>query len=273
MCVLSFFRTSLTYPGTIPDSDVWNITVPYNVPPELHTEFINLIIERKEDQLNQNKNILGESLNDTNTTTADVECYVINERSDNNGIRYCLKCKKFKPDRCHHCKFCNVCVLKMDHHCPWVGNCVGFNNYKFFLNMIFYAFANSLYFVYIFSDVIKYLIIEEKIVSFKLIFFVVMYFFMIMIMLSLGLFNIFHFSIVIKNYSTFEFVTNIVRPGENPNKKSRYDISLWENFTQVYGTNILLWLIPVNNKSISKHTNGINFKQDAKFEYEVIKSV
>jgi palmitoyltransferase len=263
----------LTNPGTVPDNSVWNIIVPNNVPPELHTEFINLIIERKEDQLNQNRNILGESLNETSVTNAEHECFIVNERSENNGIRYCLKCRKFKPDRCHHCKFCNVCVLKMDHHCPWVGNCIGFNNYKFFLNMIFYAFANSLYFVYIFGDVIKYLIIEEKIVSFKLIFFVVMYFFMIMIMLSLSIFNIFHFSIVIKNYTTFEFVTNVVRPGENPSKKSTYDISLWENFTQVYGKNILLWLIPVSNTITSKITNGINFKQNAKFEYEIIKSV
>jgi hypothetical protein len=263
----------LTDPGRIPKSDIWTINIPNNVPPELHSEFINLVIERKEDHLNQNKNILGESLNETSATPAEADHFIVNERSDNGGIRYCLKCLKYKPDRCHHCKFCNMCVLKMDHHCPWVGNCIGYMNYKFFLNMIFYAFANSLYFVYIFGDVIKFLIVEEKIVSFKLIFFVVMYFFMIMIMLSLGLFNIFHLSIVVKNYTTFEFVTNIVRVGENPSKKSRYDISLWDNLTQVYGTNVLLWLIPVNNISNSKLSNGINFKQDLKYEYEIVRSI
>jgi hypothetical protein len=199
--------------------------------------------------------------------------FIINERSDKNSVRYCLKCKKFKPDRAHHCKFCNCCTLKMDHHCPWVGNCIGFRNYKFFLNMIFYALVNSAYFTYIFSDVIRYLIIEEKIVSLKLLLFVVLYFFMIMVMLSLAIFNIFHLWITVKNFTTFEFVTHFVRAKQNPNTRSQYDITYWENFKQVYGWNPLLWLLPVDPISSSKWHNGFNFKLNTKFEYEVVKSV
>ena len=35
------------------------------------------------------------------------------------SLRYCVHCRKVKPDRTHHCSLCGVCVLKMDHHCMY----------------------------------------------------------------------------------------------------------------------------------------------------------
>lgn len=46
---------------------------------------------------------------------------------------FCDKCDMVRPPRCHHCRVCNRCVLQFDHHCFWVNNCIGYNNYRSFL--------------------------------------------------------------------------------------------------------------------------------------------
>lgn len=47
-------------------------------------------------------------------------------------LNVCRTCNVVKPPRSFHCSDCKACIEVHDHHCPWVGTCVGKRNHRFF---------------------------------------------------------------------------------------------------------------------------------------------
>lgn len=67
----------------------------------------------------------------------------IRERTLDDGTKWeqkwCRECSIWRPHRCGHCHMCGRCVMRLDHHCVWMGTCVGERNMRFFAAFFFSA--------------------------------------------------------------------------------------------------------------------------------------
>eukprot|EP00096_Caligus_rogercresseyi_P015000 TRINITY_DN7452_c0_g1_i2.p1 TRINITY_DN7452_c0_g1~~TRINITY_DN7452_c0_g1_i2.p1 ORF type:complete len:504 (+),score=92.68 TRINITY_DN7452_c0_g1_i2:336-1847(+) len=66
---------------------------------------------------------------------------------------FCSTCLIHRPIRSKHCSICDRCVAKFDHHCHWVGNCVGYKNHRHF---IFYLLTLSFMVVFTLFGIVSY---------------------------------------------------------------------------------------------------------------------
>jgi len=160
------------------------------------------------------------------------------------GVRFCEKCIHIKPDRCHHCSVCGVCVLKMDHHCPWVNNCVGFTNYKFFLLFLGYAFSYCVfiaftslpYFIQFWKNELKG---DGK--------FHVLFLFFVSTMFAISLVSLwgYHIYLVLHNRSTLEAFRPPIFRGIGPDKDG-FNLGKLNNFIEVFGEKKSHWFLPMS---------------------------
>merc|ERR1711907_919199 len=52
------------------------------------------------------------------------------------GLLKCSACRSRVNKLSRHCLICDKCVVDYDHHCKWLNNCVGAENYRWFICLI-----------------------------------------------------------------------------------------------------------------------------------------
>jgi len=167
---------------------------------------------------------------------------LMQETKKSGDRRQCKWCAKFKPDRCHHCRVCRMCILKMDHHCPWIYNCVGYRNHKYFFLLLFYSALATSFIAWTMLESVKQAI--EAPMPFASMFAIL---FGETLAAFIGIlvtaFFFFHIWLMLKAMTTIEFCEKSSKKGGG--YRSPYDKGVAGNIRGVLGDYVLLWLLPL----------------------------
>lgn len=155
-----------------------------------------------------------------------------------------------KPDRSHHCRACRKCVLKYDHHCYIINNCIGFYNYKFFFLLLFYLVIMMTFVILSSIEAMKMYYQELGLWAFDTIFFAVFLIINFAVFyFSLTLF-IFHVQIIYKGLTSVENL----RINNNPDSSDHQLLSKKsseDSLENTFGSNFWSWFLPTGDLLIN----------------------
>ncbi|XP_072243379.1 palmitoyltransferase ZDHHC12-B-like [Leuresthes tenuis] len=75
--------------------------------------------------------VASDTVKDTQSLDEEMESMI--PQSSTPRLRRCGYCLLQQPMRAKHCQTCKRCVRRFDHHCPWIENCVGERNHRWFM--------------------------------------------------------------------------------------------------------------------------------------------
>ena len=200
-------------------------------------------------------------------------------------LNYCYSCSLFRPPRTSHCAICDNCVERFDHHCLWLGTCIGKRNYKYFYWLVSSLNINGIFqicfCIYVLVFEIKKIKNKEN-TGYALLIMIscVILYDLLFISLFIGKLFILHTYLNIKNMSFYEHAKdkmNIFPRGINPFKKYPFFNSTNILFNSNSKSKLLDELEKVEEAKkeslkINKNKNKKeNKRKDNIFEYEIQK--
>jgi hypothetical protein len=134
----------------------------------------------------------------------------------------------------------------MDHHCPWINNCIGFHNRKIFLLLLSYTLLLS-YFVLLFMFPPVYSTICDIVRSYQDptfipvlypgLLYISVFSFLGILNFAMTIFTKFHLHLVLINSTTIESL-------DKTTQFSKFSLGVYQNWVQVFGRNPLMWPLP-----------------------------
>lgn len=190
-------------------------------------------------------------INDKNNKSSKEIVNVVN----GDDVILCSCCLRMKPERAHHCRKCDKCILRMDHHCPWLCNCIGQYNYKSFLLTISYGFSVTMSICISYSEYIIKLLMKAESCSMIFGIWNVFAYFCNLVLFGFAFYLVIvNYSLAMKNMTVIEkaeydrFINGnngLNKEGTIINKgKHRYDKGFVENMKEIFGENKLMWFFP-----------------------------
>ena len=258
----NFFLASAVKPGCIEDirNSYHYLKVSPMLIPENTIDLFKLFKKKCNTDPNKQTAIdLKKDFNEADNSILEISNQ--NKSQESFNLNICHTCNEIRPLRSHHCFICGVCVFKMDHHCPWINNCVGHYNHKYFLLFLTWLLILSLSILLLCVPIILCTnLIKNDQFSF-------IFTLSCCTTAMMTLFNIWNWFLVINGNTSIEFWSKLNNIKNKNSYIKDFSLSSWEdNFFVVFGSRSVIrsiFCLSIKRNPLS----GLEWSKFSKPEY------